>query len=233
MYPKVPNGINMEECSVESHSPSSPMEATEDISIRIPGALVHLIDKQDSMELASGDFMLVRLVQGGNVVAVFVGVGDDIQWPLAKDEATIKLGACDYFFSLSVPNEAFEGYSNDEDTLNLASSCDIAKNILKYGVTFAAFGKVVALQEIDMHLDNYSSFSQQKVSHTSSGSLSRSSVLYNNLALKTTPAELCFDEKGQMIEERSATFGTTLAPNVEDYSSSDILSIAAGSRQLI
>ena len=30
------------------------------------------------MELASGDFMLVRLVQGGNVVAVFSMVGDDI-----------------------------------------------------------------------------------------------------------------------------------------------------------
>ena len=78
MYPEVPNRINMEECSVESHSPSSRMEATEDILMRMHGALVHLIDKQDSMELANGDFMLVRLVQGGHVVAIFARVGDDI-----------------------------------------------------------------------------------------------------------------------------------------------------------
>ena len=126
--------------------------------------------------------MLVRLVQRGNVVAAFSRVGDDIQWPLDKDEATIKLDACDYFFSLSVPNEAFEGYSNDEDTSNIASSCDIAENILNHGVTFATCGQDASLQELDMHLENYSSFSQEKVSHTSSGYLSRSSVMDDNLA---------------------------------------------------
>lgn len=233
MYPEVPNGIHMEGCSVESHSPSAPMEATEDTLIRIPGALVHLIDKHDSMELASGDFMLVRLVQGGNAVAVFARVGDDIQWPLAKDEAAVKLDACHYFFSLSVPNEAFEGDSSDEDTSNLASSSDIAENILNYGVTFAARGQAAALQELDKHLEKYSSFSQQKVSHTSSGSLSGSSVLDDNLARETAPAELCSNEKRQMIEESSAAYWTTLAPNVEDYSSSAARAIAAGSGQLI
>ena len=149
------------------------------------------------------------------------------------DEAAVKFDACHYFFSLSVPNEAFEGYSNDEDTSNLASSCDISKNILNYGVTFAARGQAAALQELDKHLEKYSSFSQQKVSHSSSGSLSGSSVLDDNMAQDIALAELYFDEKRQMIEERYVNFGTTLAPNVEDYSSSDILSIAAGSRQLI
>lgn len=233
MYPEVPNGINMEECSIESHSLSAPMEATEDILIRIPGSLVHLIDKQDSMELASGDFMLVRLVQGGNAVAVFARVGDDIQWPLAKDEAAVRLDACHYFFSLSVPNEAFEGDSSDEDTSNLATSSDIAENILNYGVTFAARGQAAVLQELDKYLEKYSSFSKQKVSHISSGSLPGSSVLDDNLARETAPTELCSDEKRQMIEERSAAYWTTLAPNVEDYSSSAARAIAAGSGQLI
>jgi spartin len=147
------------------------------------------------MELASGDFILVRLVQGGNVVAVFARVGDDIQWPLAKDEAVVKLDACHYFFSLSVPNEAFEGDSSDEDNSNLATSSDIAENILNYGVTFAARGQVVALQELDKHLEKYSSFSHQKVSHISSGSLPGSSVLDDNLARETAPTELSSDEK--------------------------------------
>ena len=89
--------------------------------------------------------MLVRLVQRGNVVAAFSRVGDDIQCPLAKDEATVNLDACHYFFSLSVPNEAFEGYSNDEDTSTLASSCDIAESIFNYGVTFVARGQAPAI----------------------------------------------------------------------------------------
>jgi spartin len=233
LYPETSNEINMEECNVESHSPSAPHEATETILIRIPGALVHLIDKQDSMELASGDFILVRLVQGGNAVAVFARVGDDIQWPLAKDEAAVKLDACHYFFSLSVPNEAFEGDSSDEDNSNLATSSDIAENILNYGVTFAARGQAAALQELDKHLEKYSSFSHQKVSHISSGSLPGSSVLDDNLARETAPTELSSDEKKQLIEERSAAYWTTLAPNVEDYSSSAARAIAAGSGQLI
>jgi len=232
-YPETPNKINIEECNVESPLPSAPNEATEEILIRIPGALVHLIDKQDSIELASGDFMLVRLVQGGNAVAVFARVGDDIQWPLAKDEAAVKLDACHYFFSLSVPNEAFEGGSSDEDNSNLATSSDIADNILNYGVTFAARGQAAALQELDKHLEIYSSFSQQKVSQISSGSLPGSSVLDDNLARETAPTDFSSDEKKQLIEERSAAYWTTLAPNVEDYSSSAARAIAAGSGQLI
>nr|DAD41644.1 TPA_asm: hypothetical protein HUJ06_015967 [Nelumbo nucifera] len=37
---------------------------------RIPGAIVHLIDKQYSVELACSDLTIVRLRQGKNVIAV-------------------------------------------------------------------------------------------------------------------------------------------------------------------
>ena len=58
-------------------------------------------------------------------------------------------------------------------------------------------------------------------------------MLDDNLARETAPAELCSNEKRQMIEESSAAYWTTLAPNVEDYSSSAARAIAAGSGQLI
>jgi hypothetical protein len=87
LYPETSNEINMEECNVVSYSPSASHKATREIMIIIPGAIVHLIDKQDNVELASGDFIL------GNVIAVFSRVGDDIQWLLAKDDVAVKLDA--------------------------------------------------------------------------------------------------------------------------------------------
>ncbi|KAL3613806.1 hypothetical protein CASFOL_041880 [Castilleja foliolosa] len=82
----------------------------EDISKR------HLIDKQHSVELANGDFSIVQLKQGGNVVAALARIGDQIQWPLAKDEAAVKLDAAHYFFRLTVPSE--HGEINSESILN-------------------------------------------------------------------------------------------------------------------
>ncbi|XP_060957664.1 protein EARLY-RESPONSIVE TO DEHYDRATION 7, chloroplastic-like [Cannabis sativa] len=46
------------------------LEAIEETIVRIPGAILR---------------------QGGNIVAVLARIGDEIQWPLAKDEAGVKL----------------------------------------------------------------------------------------------------------------------------------------------
>ncbi|KAL3652743.1 hypothetical protein CASFOL_002424 [Castilleja foliolosa] len=86
------------------------IDDNEDISKR------HLIDKQHSVELANGDFSIVQLKQGGNVVAALARIGDQIQWPLAKDEAAVKLDAAHYFFRLAVPSE--HGEINSESILN-------------------------------------------------------------------------------------------------------------------
>uniref|UniRef100_A0A0D6QZI8 Senescence domain-containing protein n=1 Tax=Araucaria cunninghamii TaxID=56994 RepID=A0A0D6QZI8_ARACU len=224
LYEEAPIGSQKAEVGDSCYSASAPSEATEEILIRIPGVIVHLIDAQETVELASGDFMLVRLLQGGNPIAVFARVGDQIQWPLAKDEASVKLDDCHYFFSLRVPKEAFEGDGDESE-----GSTDIGENILNYGLTFAAQGQDSALQELDRHLEQYSYFSVQKVCDSSGGS----GVLGDVLARETAPADLSSDKKKKLVEERSAAYWTTLAPNVEDYSGSVARAIAASSGQII
>ncbi|XP_076885974.1 protein EARLY-RESPONSIVE TO DEHYDRATION 7, chloroplastic-like [Bidens hawaiensis] len=124
---------------------SIPIESSEEIVIQIPNSIVHLIDKQQSVQLASGLFEVTRLRQSGNVVTVLARIGDDIQWPLAKDEAAVKLDGTHYFFTLRVPPESSNGVVSEED------------NIINYGLTIS--NDVVLGEELDRVLDKYSAFS--------------------------------------------------------------------------
>ncbi|KAL3613958.1 hypothetical protein CASFOL_042032 [Castilleja foliolosa] len=126
---------------------SASFESSEEVIITIPGAIVHLIDKQHSVELANGDFSIVQLKQGGNVVAALARIGDQIQWPLAKDEAAVKLDDAHYFFSLRVPSE--HGEINSESILN-------------YGLTIAGTGQESLVKELDSILEKFSAFRVEK-----------------------------------------------------------------------
>ncbi|KAH9311703.1 hypothetical protein KI387_026738, partial [Taxus chinensis] len=185
----------------------------EEILIRIPGATVHLIDRQETVELASGEFMLVRLVQGGKAIAVFARIDDQLQWPLAKDEAAVRLNNYHYFFSLRLLNEAY-GSDADDDEYNPVPT-DMTENMLNYGLTFTGQPQELALEELDKHLEHYTFFSVHQVSDNLGG-------LADN---ESGPSEL--------FSERSAAFWTTVAPNVEDYSGSVARGIAAGSGQIV
>ncbi|KAL5986036.1 hypothetical protein ACLOJK_028026 [Asimina triloba] len=200
---------------------SSPVESSEELLVRIPGALVHLIDKQQSVELAAGEFEVVSIRQGGNVVAVLARVGDEIQWPLAEDEAAVKVDDSHYFFALRVP--APEGPETDKDDGAARAG---SEDLLNYGVTFASKGQEGLLEELDGVLEQYSSFSVQKVS-------GKSEALDGSVARQVAPAEMESGEKKEMMEKRSAAYWTTLAPNVEDYSGSVARAIAAGTGQVI
>nr|POE90334.1 senescence/dehydration-associated protein [Quercus suber] len=97
-------------------SPMAPLKAIEEVLIKIPGAILNLIDKHYSIEVENGDDaengdlieevlikrMTVRSpaetislrMTGDDVVAIAVLalVADEIQWPLVKDEvAAVKL----------------------------------------------------------------------------------------------------------------------------------------------
>lgn len=195
------------------HPQSVPVE---ELLIEIPGTIVHLIDKQKSIELATGDLTIVRLRQGENVVAILARVGDEIQWPLARDEAVVKLDDSHYFFTLRVPNED-ESVDTDIES----------ENLLNYGITIASKGQENTLEALDGILEHYSNFSVQKVSDEVQG------VLDGWMAKQMSPEELKSVEKKELMEEKSAAYWTTLAPNVEDYSGSVARMIAAGSTQLI
>ncbi|GFP89042.1 hypothetical protein PHJA_001047900 [Phtheirospermum japonicum] len=133
---------------------SASFDSSEEVIITIPGAIVHLIDKQHSVELAKGDFSIVQLKQGGNVVAALARIGDQIQWPLAKDEAAVKLDDAHYFFSLRVPSE--HGEINSDSILN-------------YGLTIAGKGRETLVKELDSILEKFSAFRVEKAAAAEQG----------------------------------------------------------------
>lgn len=201
----------------------NPQSSSEDILIKLPGTIVHLIDKQESVELASGELMIVRLRQGENVVAVLARVGDEIQWPLAKDEAAVKLDESHYFFTLRVPGDGH--VSSDDESDGCKGSDD---SVLNYGLTIASKGQEGLLKELDGILDKYSSFSVHEVKGSG-----KWEVLDGSVARSTSPDELGLEKRKEVMEERSAAYWTTLAPNVEDYSGGVSRMIASGSGFLI
>ncbi|KAL6959922.1 Protein EARLY-RESPONSIVE TO DEHYDRATION 7, chloroplastic [Sarracenia purpurea var. burkii] len=206
--------------------PSAPPESVEEIVLTVPGAILHLIDKHYSVELACGDLSILRLRQGDSVVAVLICVADEIQWPLTKDEATVKLDESHYFFSLHAPKESVSDSSDDESG-DKGSVSDL-DNLLNYGLTIASKGQEGLLKKLDEVLEYYSSFSVQKVSENGT----KSDLLDGTVTKEISPADLK-SEKKVLIEERCAAYWTTLAPNVEDYSGTAAKLIAAGSGQLI
>jgi spartin len=214
MYPSVDTTDLAENLFPDKPTPDQTQqptfESSEEILIKIPGTIVHLIDRQQSIELASCDLVLIRLLQGDNIVAVLARVGEEIQWPLAKDEPAVKLDNSHYFFTLRVPADG---------------EIDGADNLLNYGVTFASKGQENLLKELDGILEHYSAFSVQNVSSAVGGSV---------VAKEVSPAEMAVEgEKKLLMERSSSAYWTTLAPNVEDYSSSAAKLIAAGSGHVI
>jgi hypothetical protein len=136
MYPKVYEGKSIEEVAKEEGSEEddgddSPVEAREECLVTVPNAMVHLIDDQQSPHLASGHFSIVRITQKGrgkgkgsknwNGIVVLVRVGENLHWPLMKDEATVKLDPTHYFFTLPVPS-SLEEQSGDSNSEVISSS---------------------------------------------------------------------------------------------------------------
>lgn len=134
MYPKVYEGKSMEEVAKEEGSEEddgddSPVEAREECLVTVPNAIVHLIDDQQSPHLASGHFSIVRITQKGrgkgkgsknwNGIVVLVRVGENLHWPLMKDEATVKLDPTHYFFTLPVPSSVEEQNGDSNSEVNL------------------------------------------------------------------------------------------------------------------
>ncbi|XVE48867.1 hypothetical protein DITRI_Ditri01bG0036200 [Diplodiscus trichospermus] len=191
-------------------------DSQEQLLLKVPGAIVHLIERETSVELACGELSIVSLLQGDNLVAVFARVGDDIQWPLAKDEPVVKLDASHYFFTLRVPSDgSFEDGKDSKQT----------EEVLNYGLTIAAKGQEGLLKELDRVLETYSCFSVQEVKGIGNWNV----VDTRNVA----PEELEKEEKRELIVGSSTAYWTTLAPNVEDYSGSIPRVIASGSGYVV
>ncbi|KAL8151745.1 hypothetical protein V2J09_021553 [Rumex salicifolius] len=236
LFPDSPDPMVYNRIPTAASAPSEPV-CVEETIISIPGAIVHLIDNQYSVELACGDFSIIQIRQGDSIVAVLARVADDVQWPLMKDEAAVKVDDSHYFFSLRPPGDIESGSDSDEEKgtkrkgkdkkkekPNQDPSCDI----LNYGLSFASKGQEKRLKDLDRTLEMYTAFSVQKLSvKNNEGGLDGMTVN------EASPEDLRSADKKELMEERCAAYWTTLAPNVEDYSGSAAKLIAAGSGQLI
>ncbi|CAL0332506.1 unnamed protein product [Lupinus luteus] len=132
---------------VEETSRTIPVEeefskpkARQEVLIQIPGCKVHLVDDGEALELAQGDFKIVKVVDQNVSLATIIKVGNDLQWPLTKDEPVVKVDDLHYLFSLPMK------YGEP----------------LSYGVTFSqhSFGSIGLL---DSFLKDHSCFSDLKL----------------------------------------------------------------------
>ncbi|KAJ0030978.1 hypothetical protein Pint_13272 [Pistacia integerrima] len=115
---------------------SAPRNLKQEVLLRIPGCTVHLMDEGEAIELGKGEFTLVKILDENVSLATIIKVGDDLQWPLTKDEPVVKLDFLHYLFSLPM---------KDDD-------------LLSYGVTFMEqYGSSLGL--LDSFLSEHSCFS--------------------------------------------------------------------------
>eukprot|EP00250_Pteridium_aquilinum_P014276 c21884_g1_i1 orf=854-2224(-) len=210
----------------------SPVEASESLLVMVPDATAHLVDRQASPHLASGPFSLVRLNQGGNGIAVFARLGNELQWPLTKDQAAVKLDPFHYFFSVMVPPEIEEecrSSSPEKRSSTTEKTCSASSedNLLNYGITFSSGSDVVCLQQLDVVLKQYCCFEVPRVTSEQEG------------GEDGDKAKGIVVEDGRKLNEVTASgvpagdYWTLLAPNVEDYSSGVARAIASGAGHII
>jgi spartin len=218
----------------------------EETLVAVPGVQLHLVDPDRSLDLGAGTLSVVRLRQGDHSVAVlarltpekshqrrglfgFLSSGrsseaqEPVQWPLTTDVAAVKLDAAHYFFSLHVPNA---DHPEDKDDAEEADADE--ESALSYGLTVAGKGQDKVLEELDRVLKEYTTFSVKQVDAAGE----KSEVMDTRAVTEITPEEAAGDKK-ELMEEQSAAFWTTIAPNVDDYSSSVARLIAKGSGQLV
>ncbi|KAM1479017.1 hypothetical protein ACFX2I_026368 [Malus domestica] len=77
-----------------------PKNIQQQVFLQIPGCRVNLMDEGETLELASGDFVLENILENNVTLATIIKVGEELQWPLTNDEPVVKLDALHYLFSL-------------------------------------------------------------------------------------------------------------------------------------
>ncbi|CAI8594677.1 unnamed protein product [Vicia faba] len=110
--------------------------------IQIPGCRVYLMDEGEAHELTQGKFMIIKIFDDNVSLATIIKIGNNVQFPLTKDEPVVKVDSLHYLFSLAVKD---------------------CVEPLSYGVTFPQeFHGSMAL--VDTFLKEHSCFSDLKLS---------------------------------------------------------------------
>lgn len=122
----------------------SPQNVKEEVLLQIPGCRVHLIDESEPVELASGEFKLVKVSSEDNVtLAMIIRVGHDLQWPFVKDELVVKVNARDYLFTLPVeegdPLRYGVTFSGEEG--DVVKSLEVLEDFMRENSCFSSSSK--------------------------------------------------------------------------------------------
>ncbi|KAL5219693.1 hypothetical protein ABZP36_020377 [Zizania latifolia] len=230
-----------------------PPPTTEEILVAVQGAQLHLVDPDRSLDLGAGTLSVVCLRQGDHSVAVLArltpekpnqrrglfsfwssgrsgdGVAQEpVQWPLTRDVAAVKLDPAHYFFSLHVPHTDHDDDKDDVEDAEAEKDAD-GEAALSYGLTVVGKGQEKVLEDLNKVLEEYTTFSIKQVEPAAR---EKSEVMDTRVVTEITPEEAVGDKK-EVVEEQAAAFWTTIAPNVDDYSSSVARLIAQGSGQLV
>ncbi|XP_026417598.1 senescence/dehydration-associated protein At4g35985, chloroplastic-like [Papaver somniferum] len=123
--------------SPENTFESSPVTTTskEELLLQVPGCTVNLVQEGEAEEIAKGNFNLAKLSAESVTLAIQIKVGDELQWPLTKEEPVVKLNELNYLFPLSM------------EDMNLT-----------YGVSFSQQSGS-GLTDLDSFLNEHSCFS--------------------------------------------------------------------------
>lgn len=79
-----------------------PKTPAQELVLQIPRCKVHLVDQGEALELAQGNFTIMRVMEQNVALATVIKVGSSVQWPLTKDEPVVKVDGLHYLFSLPV-----------------------------------------------------------------------------------------------------------------------------------
>lgn len=122
---------------------SSHRTVREEVLLQIQGCRAHLIDGSEAVELAAGDFELVQVTDNGVALAMVVRIGNDLQWPVIKDEPVVKLDSRDYLFTLPVKDGDPLSYgvtffTRDENDVVFVNSLELLDDFLRENSCFSS-----------------------------------------------------------------------------------------------
>ncbi|KAI4347061.1 hypothetical protein L6164_007910 [Bauhinia variegata] len=159
---KAPPAPSMEtQVSIAAEENPVPRNLKRAVLLQIPGCRVHLMDEGEALELAQGEFMVIRILDENVSLATIIKVGDDVQWPLTKDEPVVKLDALHYLFSLPVKDGEPISYGvtfTEQSNIRL----DLLDSFLKEHSCFTGLklskGKGLDWKEFAPKVDDYNHF---------------------------------------------------------------------------
>jgi spartin len=209
-------------------------ETSEDVLVNLRGAMVHLVDDQESPLLAEGEFSVVRIEQEGNGIVAIVRVGERLQWPLTKDEPAVKLDSSHYFFTIRVPRRV--------DDMDRETAGGGSQECLTYGVTFTGVGQERQLRELDGILEQYCGFSTPQLAHGDGSERDEFDGAFgyghgnghNRVPSgRIVPDNVVSSHGKRVSEKQESEFWRTMAPNVDEYNSEVAKTMAKGTGSII